>query len=158
MAKAKKKAAARAPKRTKRATKPKARSASAARRAPKTAVKKPAKKAAAKAATVRSQKASRKLAKKAAPKAAKRTLAASTPRGPVAPVKSALVSRRAARDAHAGVKIAADAPERIAPTPRPDATPLKMLFEMPLERPIAPMDVRPAPLFERGAIPFDTEE
>jgi len=74
-----------------------------------------------------------------------------------APVKPGIAARPRVRDVNAGVQIDATILERVSQSPRPAAVPLKLPFAMPLERPVAPLELRPAPRFERVLLTHDDE-
>jgi hypothetical protein len=126
--------------------------------------RKPVKAAPKKVAKRVAKKVPKKAAKKAAPKpkvkAATRasTRATAAQKSPARPVRLGVTARRAPRDESAGIRIAPTAPERITHAPKPQSAPLKMPFAVPLERPIAPLELRPAPLFEREMFLHDDEE
>jgi histone H1/5 len=153
MAKVKKKTAK--PK-AKTAAKPKAKMAAKpkAKMAAKPKAKTAAKPKAKMAAKPKAKMAAKPKAKMAAKPKAKLTAIKS----PAAPGRTAAEPRRTTRDEHAGVTIAAIAPERVARAPRPEPAPLRMPYAVPVERPIAPLELRPRPLFAREVSPHDDEE
>ena len=153
MAKVKKKTA-----KAKTAAKPKAKMV--AKPKAKTAAKPKAKMAAKPKAKMAAKPKAKTVAKPKAKTVAKPKLVAklkSKAPAPAGPARTA-VAPRPVRDEHAGITIAAVAPERIARAPRPEPAPLRMPYAVPVERPIAPLELRPRPLFAREVSPHDDEE